>query len=87
MKMNQITEGLGRCDHCWNSTISIDFLFKDLTDSIIRCTAELAKRLTVVPKAHSQTFRDGEYPLSVWHIGKHLVVKAVSKHQGTLLVT
>jgi hypothetical protein len=87
MPVNKIAECLHGPDHRRNTAVSINLQLEHIADSIVCRPSELAEKRAVEAKVHPQAFRDGKHPLSVRDIGKNLVIKAMCKQKGALLVT
>ena len=87
MKMDEIAERLHRHDHCRYPAIGIHFQPEYIADRIVCRPAQPAQQFTVISEIHAQPLGYREYPLPVWNLGKHLVLKTVGKQQRPLLVT
>jgi len=84
--VDKVAEGLYGPDHCRHAAVAFNLKPEHIADSVVCRPAEFTEKFPVVAKIDPQPFRDGKDPLTVRHIGKHLLIKAMSEHKGAFLV-
>jgi len=84
--VDKISKSLHGPDHCRHAAVPFNLKPEHIADSVVCRPAEFTEKFPVVAKIDPQPFRDGKDPLTVRHIGKHLLVKAMSEHKGAFLV-